>query len=153
MRDVEAPWHMHSEKMSRENFRCASIRRPAVIADAALCEFRARLLRVANAVHIQRHAEVAHRLQHVVAQFLAAFPITPVANPNGPCSILRKVRWMKQCRVGRLMPGKDTVAPSVAAIGFAEGLAKCQDAVIGGEIVAGHGIGLADHAVMRIVKQ
>ena len=94
------------------------------------------------------------RLDEEIVQFLGAFAIAPVADPDEILLRPRGKQRAKHGRVGGLMPGEDPPAPAQTFIATPQGLAECQHGVvILTAATARWHSGFGHAAMMGVVKQ
>src|SRR5439155_423821 len=120
---------------------------PAVIARAIARQHRARLVRVAHAVNVERQAGITSGSEQEGFQLGGALAVAPVADPDQAFALLLDGWRVEQASVGGLVPRPDAVAPTPAAIHVGQRLPEREYAVIAGQIERADRVRIADRTV------
>ena len=128
--DVRPARDMDGHPMLGEAGGSLGVRQPAPVSEAGGSQAIKRLRRVADTMYGPVKPSMTGGFDQEIMQFLRAFAIAPVADPDQvPLRPLGKQRAKNGC-VGCLVPGKRPPAPAQTFIAAAQGFAERQHRIV-----------------------
>ncbi len=145
--DVEGEWEPGKDAGD------AVVGEPSAVGDAGLFEEFEGRRRVAYAVETGAEGEGLDGIDEKFVEFGGAFFVAPVADPDEIAVGLEVGDGAEEASVGGFVPGPGVLGPASLAVEVGKDLAEGQDAVEVGQVVAGHGLGVGDGAVVGVVEE
>ena len=109
--------HVDGRQGLREDRGRAGVGGPAVVTRAVAGERRFGFLGIADAVDVEREADLLRGAEQEVLQLLGPLAVAPIADPDETFALLLHIGRVEEAGVGGFVPGPD-VAPAPAAIDF-----------------------------------
>src|SRR5581483_1039750 len=148
---VRTTGNMYGQACLGEDRWHAEVGNPAAKLDTRFVQETERFRWISNTVDSGSKPQFPHRIDEELAQFLGAFPVAPVADPDDVQRSPGAGRTRKEhAGVSRLMPGPNATSPAFAPIVLAYGLAEGLHAVKASDV---RHCRIGDRTMMRIVKQ